>query len=789
MGSAMTTPARVGQIKMRTPEVRPLVGVRDVQGEARLGLQKARTTQQIGQSVTKIAEVSLDIKAGNQMQASHAAVGRYNAQMSAYQVQLEKDKFLIDEATGKKNFEVMPEKMADYEKSLKQQLTDEYGLTMRDAVANWSIKTDAAKSAYMNSAQVFHNKETITQSVELAKYALSTTFDPNEASAIIGDMAADGLINPEFASSMYEAWEVGFSYKTSIKTMPTATMEQAISAGREALNAEGDTKLMSEAQRNKIVSESQSRVASIHLSNLRQIQTGKGSEVALRELNALMDGGPEVSGAIDEQTHNAMMGTLNASLNRQIALDKELYDSQVSSNFFGAYANPNPTYSDVLRMAIWLDDADNRALVDERTKAYATLPTNQFYNSPEVDALLQNGARVDYHGEGMVTRLETDINNGVLRAIDKVEEIESIVPRSIPLNDRARSRMEFTKNRHNLGMASDDPVKEQQDFAAIENRGPEQKARDLKVAAANLENIESPSEAYTRTAGDLGYTDDDFFNPDAVRPGTEAEIDWKDAYAYILPSVDMNHERAARYATTSISTIHGATTAYESNEPVTEKNAPESVQPAPGFKSGQPNPYYDKQYHEHIDKYNAENDTSYKPDELRREYYGKDDEGKPKWIYYDMNDIPITKENGKVPLWGYHKEDPKVVKEHTDLSLNRRAEFFLYHQESVAADSPLSLMEFADVDRDPVTGRIDPTATGATNLNAKRWKDVKPQGRDFVNEMYAEAYNTLLQENAALSRDQEVNQEEIETGIHLYLNSRGYMRGDVDGNFIRPPGY
>ena len=156
----------------------------------------------------------------------------------------------------------------------------------------------------------------------------------------------------------------------------------------------------------------------------------------------------------------------------------------------------------------------------------------------------------------------------------------------------------------------------------------------------------------------------------------------------------------------------------------------------------------------------------------------------------DLNGTPLKNENGKVPLWGYEKESPATVKKSKDTSINSRAEFFLNQQESVAAESDLSLMLFADKEgqRDPITGRIAETTTEAININAKRWAKVKDTGRDNLNKMYAEAYSILMGTNLGMIEDIEsVNQQELETSIHIYLNSRGYMRGDKDKKFIPPP--
>lgn len=789
MGSAMTTPARVGPIRQRTPETRPLIATRPVEGELRLGMQKSRRNLAIGGDITRSLALGMRIAEGNETQTSHAAVGKFNAQMAEYQSQLERDKFQIDDATGKKNFEVMPEKMATYEKVLRKQIREEFQFSMRGAEANWLIKTNASSGVFQENAKSLQNKETLNQTVAMAEYALATTYNPDTAAQIIGDLAKDGVINPDLAPAMFEKWETDFAYKSTLKNLPFSSMADAASVASNAANVTGNMKLLSEAKRNKIVSAAQERILNIHSQDLRTIYNRDGSEVALRQFNALMDGGPKASGAIDEKAHNTMMGALNTSLKRQISVDKLLYTEQGSSNFFGIYSNPAATHEDIVTLAIGMDDTKVKNSMDERAIGLANLPPAEFYGSEEVYVLMRNGARAGHMLEPLVTRFETDINNGVLNAIRAVEGIETLAPRSVPLDARSRSRMEFTKNIDGLGMRGDDPFKEQQDFAAIENRGVEQKQRDVELAVSNLKNIETPEEAYMRTAKELGFTDDDYFIPDAVQPGSRAEGTWSDAYTYILPFVGHNHERAARYATTSVSTMFGATTAYDSGEPVTEYESPEAVMPAPGFKKGQPNPYYDEQYTTHIDSHNEATGDSLAVYEVRREYYGKDANGEDAWIYMDLNGAPILNGNGKITLQTYRREDPKKVKESRNNSLNRRAEFFINQQMSVAGDSELSLMELADVDRDPVTGRIADTAIEATNINAGRWKDTTSEGKDFSNRMYSEAFSLLLGRNLSIITDIEaVNQHELETSIHLYLTSVGYMRGDSTGKFIRPPG-
>lgn len=774
---------------MRKAVQKPLGTARSVEGELRVGLAKSRTAMMVGGAVGDTANVMLKVEVANQTQQSNAAAAKYTSMMAAYQTQLEMDRFKIDEGSGKKIFEVMPDKVAEYDKQLKSQLRQEFDFSLRSAELNWTTKTSAEGAEFKSKANEFRNKEMINQSVALGEYALANTHDPDEAAKIIGDWAETGVINPDFAAPKFAEWMVDYNYDNLITKMPYASAESAQEISQSALSGTGPAANFSEQQRSQILKRAQLQIANVRREELRVVYNSEGAEVATKRLEELIDGGPEASGAIDETAHNTMVASLTASLGRQIKIDEAQMVEQGATNYFGIYSNPNATHEDITFISQSLDTKGTKAQLDEKVKPFAAMPPEQFYSSQDVDVLLVNGIRSGYVGKPLVTRLENDINNGILSAVDKVVQMETVAPRSIPINDRARKRLEFTQNRADLGMGTDNPVEEQKQFAEIEGRTTEQKSRDVKLAQVNLKEIESPEDAYTRTADELGYTDDDFFNPDAVQPGSAAEIAWVDAYTMILPYVNNNHERAARYATTAVSRVEGATTAYGENTPVTENNPPESVMPAPGFKSGQPNPYYDQQFADHIDQFNQDNGADYAINTVKREYAGKDKDGIDRWVYSDLNGMPLIGDNGKTKLYPYKREDPKIVEKSRTNSLNISANRLLNHQESVAAKVNFSLMEIADVTRDPVTGRIAETSTEATDINAERWSNITQNGRGYYNRMYNEAYSSLMGENMMLIEDKaNLNGPELMLEVHLYLNSRGYMRGDKDGNFIRPSG-
>jgi len=164
MGSAMTTPPRIGPIKQRTPETRPLVAERPVGGILAAGMAKSRMYQNIGQSISQVADVGLRIKEADETMSANAAIGEYNNRMAQWQTNSKLTANELDEDTGLRRWETLEDDRAIESKALKAELRDKYKFTMRKAESAWALKTDSMDATYKGDVMTFTNQKRIERS-------------------------------------------------------------------------------------------------------------------------------------------------------------------------------------------------------------------------------------------------------------------------------------------------------------------------------------------------------------------------------------------------------------------------------------------------------------------------------------------------------------------------------------------------------------------------------------------------------------------------------------------------
>ncbi len=196
MGSAMTTPAKVGQIQMRTPETRPLVGVRDVQGEARLGLQKANLIAQVGKSVVDTTLAFVDIKQktddANNTAAQKAATAERTNFAASLATQLKIDANTLDE-NGDRGFEVAEKKYVEHMKAYDETARQKYRFSGAKAESAWLVSKTTEDRVYTDTIKVWSVDAKNEQTKALNEATLLSTRDPNTAKEILAGEVASGL--------------------------------------------------------------------------------------------------------------------------------------------------------------------------------------------------------------------------------------------------------------------------------------------------------------------------------------------------------------------------------------------------------------------------------------------------------------------------------------------------------------------------------------------------------------------------------------------------------------------
>jgi len=196
MGSAMTSPAQVGQAKMRIAEVRPLVGVRDVQGELRLGIAKSNRNLLIGKSVVDASATFMKIKqttddANNTAAQKLASAERTNFAASLT-TQLKIDANVLDD-DGNRGFETAETKYAEHMKAYDEQARNERRFSGAKAESAWSIGKTTEDRVYTDAIKVWSVDAKNEQTKAMNEAALLQTRDPEAAKEILAGEVKAGL--------------------------------------------------------------------------------------------------------------------------------------------------------------------------------------------------------------------------------------------------------------------------------------------------------------------------------------------------------------------------------------------------------------------------------------------------------------------------------------------------------------------------------------------------------------------------------------------------------------------
>ena len=591
------------------------------------------------------------------------------------------------------------------------------------------------------------------------------------------------------------------SYSQTIKQIQQMSDQNGVAALMQEIQAgEGHAAKMTVHQRQQAISEGNDRLLGLHYEDMRLTHNNKGPAAALDLLNTLADGGPEATGAMDEVTHMKMIGNLRTGMDRLAKIDADRSAGQASSNlndsYFGGTANLDASTASSLTYT--LREKAARDVVDGQAQAFLQTfngrPPQDFYNSPVITDHLLMGARVNHVATPYEAKIESDIRGGSLLAADKVRQIEAVVPGAFRgLSDDVRKKIEYIETHDDLQLPGD--VNES--YAQVQSMPASEKERYAEIERINFNpnTGETPQEAFAASRERLELDKRGFWSNTVT--GTDPYVDtyWKQAYSEYLPFVKGDHNKAADAATRATMRTFGVTTAY--GEPQFEENAPEVLYNTPGREPSAPSADFNAQYDFQVKNLNlmleaGDKQERYSRENTRRKYLGIDPaDNQHTWILHDMSGHPVMESDGVVFTM---KFNPAGINAEADqiVANNKKGLRYVQEQAKVAAAADFEAATFEDAPADPLSGQIAPTVTEAIDLNATRWDGLNDEQRADYNWQYQAAFNALVDENNALLHESNnarpINRRLSELQAHLFLATRGYMRGDVDGNYVRPPG-
>jgi len=210
MGSAMTSPAQIGQIRQRIPVTKQLGVTRNVQGILNVGLQKSRNVQAMFETVAKtglkVAELKITADDANNTSAQKAASAERTNYAAAYATQLKIDANKLN-PDGTRVFETAEQTFNDHMATYDKQLREKYKFSGEKAEAEWTISRAGDDKTYVNSIKVWANDAKIEQTKALDKATLTMTRDPEIAKEVYANGVKSGLYTEGEATIGLMKWQ------------------------------------------------------------------------------------------------------------------------------------------------------------------------------------------------------------------------------------------------------------------------------------------------------------------------------------------------------------------------------------------------------------------------------------------------------------------------------------------------------------------------------------------------------------------------------------------------------
>ncbi len=810
MGSAMTTPAKVGQIQMRTPETRQLRGVRDVQGEARLGLQKAQTAIAIGQSVTKIAEVGLMVREASQIQASNAGVSDYVAGVTAYQTQLKIDGNKVDEATGRPIFESADKKLAEYSETLKQDILDKYQIKGGKALNNWNIKTQGTDTRMNKDIALYQNKAITEQALARADHALINTRDPDTAGKVFNDLVSTGAMSQQDADFNMEKWLVNENYRGMIESIERNDNLDQLTNQREMLKTGAHR--FSEQQVSALNDQIDRSIYNHHSRKVSDAYKAGGLYGMNSEIERLNDAGYAESGTRDEMEHNDLITSLRTDYRREKGLDAEKQVAMTNQPYLDAFYGSDGTGAGVASYIMSSKKA--RDAVDADVEHLAFI--DNFYENEDVGNVMNRARQVGYLPTPFVSRVVNDLDTGTpmqqQRALEWINQIDLFSNGLLKLEGSTRDKVNYLKSAKFTGSDFTQAVAE---YGAWSTRGPVEKTADRQSAEEALSKLGSVTTALQNIEGKLFDGKDMIRNsiPKFIGGGGGA-IDFHPSTVKMLENSFIHAYTMSKDPDAAMKRVYeGFARNYSigstSGEPRYEQNPPEKMIPTPKHMTDEEKnesiiAQMDTQVAEMNERRAAYNLPPIDKEALKLEYNSNTNEWAPT-LYASA----LPKYGGDVNEIEVFKFGAQPTLETSELMRKTNDAFFTTNRAQIDRMLADNNEEVKNVDSYgqiksggggweeavvigsegyvPVYGQHDFEFRGVVNERAyieAKWKGLSDGEKSAANadwEKKAESLRRVMQKQGIpLNPD-------AESRIAIYLFGKGYMKADENKNLQLPP--
>ncbi len=505
MREAYVSPAQVGQIKPRTPETRPLVGVRDVQGELRLGQQKAQTAIAIGQSVAKIAEVGLKIAEADDNMASNAAISEYNNRMAQWTTNAKINANELNEDTNQRRWETFSEDFEAESTALKAELRDKHKFSMRSSEQQWSIKTSGVDAAHNENIALFTNERKVERAGANYTVAMAGATTFAEAQKLTADAVNSGIILEGQGIENMDAWSRGKEYDTALSTIHTKSFDDLAAMSRGI--RDGDYSNLSESQRNTLSKATLDQTKSLHITAMDAAYQRGGAEAVAKYLDDVSDGGVDKSYTIDALDHKEVVGTLGTRYNQIVSADKANFVAQEGKSYVDTFWGDGNDYA--ANYEIQYNPAAKKE-VDASSEGIAF--SDGFYQSQDANAFIRKGISRGYLPKPFIARWSDDIMRGdslaIRDAIQQVVAIERLSSGLVDLPPEVQEKMDYVRSNNYLGQDVEQINKE---YGAYQARPEVERTLDRQNAEDSLSDVGDLRGELERVGKDL-YPDEEVFS-------------------------------------------------------------------------------------------------------------------------------------------------------------------------------------------------------------------------------------------------------------------------------------
>ena len=791
MGSAMTSPAQIGQIKQRTPETKRLGVTRDVQGISNLGQQKTRNTLAMVNLVANMAEAGIRIKSADETMSANAAIGEYNNRMAVWQTNAKVTANELDKTTGLRRWETLEEDRQRESKALKAELRDKYKFSMRDAEASWSIKTSAADTQYQTDVAVFSNKKMTERAGATYQVAMAGATTLPEAQGLTVDAVNAGIIDEGTGIINMDNWQVAKTFDTYNNNIPASNFDQLQKLSIAAEAGENEFARMTPAQRNTIEANALQQTKSLHMSLMDVAFQNNGISGAREYLKKLTEGGTDVSYAGNDLKHQSVVAAVGTQLSHLERVNKEIDAEQVSSVSLAPLFTEQPDMKALGDLSMQRGSPDYKDSMEtlnaQLVQAYSDDPDNFLANVYPLAAKL---AYVGDMPKAVTNALELALKSqdpakmqDAIRLMTGIEDQFKGAFKAVPEPLRFRAKLlEYRMRSDNIQPDDTGAIsKINQDILKIQNMGPDEKSERNSRATANLAAIKKETgleEYITAQAvkrGDIAEGEDITFMADIL---ARYESDYKQGFMFTENADfagDSSYDNFRR--TIGIVDVDGDLT--------TELNPPEVVIPrTEGWSQADQRKYLNGERTKYIAKYNMEmnkvdpNWSNISTDDVRWHYNGKNDAGKDVWVVTDLGNVALPYGDGNLQT-DFEANHQKLTPEKQNLSNTDKSRQYSARQQEIVAKNSVKFIDNGIMNFDPGMSPGDVNST--IELYDASWQMLSPDDRDAANNAYHAMFNSIK----AANDKYEVNDDAM---IHWYLFSSGYLqKGDGD-SWKRPPG-